>query len=350
MGVSAQSSNHRSSPSPVHFKSRPVTASFVIIGGIVGLILGLIASISVGAADIKFMTVWEAVFRFDPDLTQHQIIRELRLPRALASAIVGASYAVAGAIMQGMTRNPLADSGLLGINAGAGFVLALCFAFNPGISILGLMLYCFLGAGFGAGIVFGIGSLSRTGLTPIRLALSGAAVSALLLALSEGIAIHYRIGRDLAFWYAGGVAGTRWSQIDIMQWWVIGAILVSIIISRSITVLSLGDDVAVNLGQRTGIIKVIGAIVVLILAGSSVSVAGSIGFIGLIIPHMARYLVGVDYRWIIPSSAVLGSLFVVLADMGARLMNAPAETPIGVLIALIGVPFFLYIARKRGDN
>jgi iron complex transport system permease protein len=182
------------------------------------------------------------------------------------------------------------------------------------------------------------------------LALSGAAVSALLLALSEGIAIHYRIGRDLAFWYAGGVAGIRWSQIWIMLPWVLGAILVSIIISRSITILSLGDDVAVNLGQRTTIIKVIGSIAVLILAGSSVSVAGSIGFIGLIIPHMARYLVGVDYRWIIPSSAVLGGLFVVLADMGARVINAPAETPIGVLIALIGVPFFLYIARKRGDN
>nr|WP_240703129.1 iron ABC transporter permease [Cohnella luojiensis] len=330
------------------FKSRPLAASIIIIGGLGALAIALTWAISVGVADIKFTTVWAAVFQFDPAQNQHQLIHELRLPRALLSAVVGACFAVAGSIMQGMTRNPLADSGLLGINSGAAFVLALCIAISPGISQFNLTLFAFLGAGLGAGIVFGIGSLSRTGLTPVRLALSGAAVSALLLALTEGIAIQFNIGRDLAFWYAGAVAGTRWLHFNMIFPWAIGALIVAHLLSRSITVLSLGDEVAANLGQRTRLVKIAGSAVVLILAGAAVSVVGSIGFVGLIIPHLTRFLVGVDYRWIIPCSAVLGSLFLVLADIGARMINAPAETPIGVLVALIGVPFFLYLTRRDG--
>jgi iron complex transport system permease protein len=341
-----QDSNLRTHPAKL--KTRPVTASIILIGGIIALVLSLALSVSVGAANIKFTTVWAAVFQYDPIIIQHRIIHEIRLPRALASAIIGACFAVAGAIMQGMTRNPLADSGLLGINAGAAFVIALCFAVNPGISSLVLMLYAFLGAGFGAGLVYGIGSLSRNGLSPVRLALSGAVVSFLLLALSEGIAIHFNIGQDLTFWYAGGVSGTRWNQLQVMWPWVFGALILALILSRSITLLSLGNEVAAGLGQRTGLVKLLGALVVLVLAGAAVSVVGSIGFIGLIIPHLARFLVGVNYRWIIPCSAVLGSLLLVLADIGARMVNAPAETPIGAIIALLGVPFFLYLARKQG--
>lgn len=326
--------------------SRPIAASFILIGGLIALALALGWAVSVGVANVDFITVWTAVFQFDPTLNQHQLIHELRLPRALLSAVVGACFAVSGAIMQGMTRNPLADSGLLGINSGAAFMLALCIAIVPGISQLHLTLFSFLGAGLGAGIVFGVGSLSRAGLTPVRLTLAGAAVSALLLAITEGIAIRYNIGRDLTFWYAGAVSGARWLHFDIIFPWVMGALVVALMLSRSITVLSLGDEVAANLGQRTRLVKAIGAIVVLVLAGAAVSVVGSIGFVGLIIPHLTRFLVGADYRWIIPCSAVLGSLFLVVADIGARMINSPAETPIGVLIALIGVPFFLYLTRQ----
>lgn len=334
-------------PETANLRTRPLAASFILFGGIIALILGIAISVSFGAADIAFSTVWEAVFRFDPDLTQHQIIQELRLPRVVGGAMIGASFAVAGALMQGMTRNPMADSGLLGINAGAGFVLALCFAFIPGLPFMYLILYSFLGAAIGAGLVFGIGSLAKGGLTPVRLILAGAAVSALLVALSEGIALYFRIGQDIAFWYAGGVAGTKWMQIKYMFPWVAGAIIGSLILSRSITLLSLGEDVASGLGLRTRTVKLLGTIIVLILAGSAVSVVGSISFVGLIIPHVTRFLVGVDYRWIIPCSAVLGSLLVVFADLAARMINPPYETPIGALIALIGVPFFLYLARKE---
>ncbi|WP_256757423.1 iron ABC transporter permease [Cohnella sp. WQ 127256] len=347
MNQHASSIPQETSVKAVKFRSRPWVATLILTGGLVALVFGIALSVSFGAADIKFSVVWEAVFSFNPDVTQHQIIQELRLPRVLGGAMVGACFAVAGAIMQGMTRNPLADSGLLGLNAGAGFMLAICFAFLPGLPFMYLIMYSFLGAAVGAGLVYGIGSLAKGGLTPLRLILAGAALSALLSALSEGVALYFHIGQDLAFWYAGGVAGTKWIQLKIMFPWIAAAIIGAIALSRSITMLSLGEDVAKGLGQRTALVKLAGVVIVLILAGAAVSVVGAVAFVGLIIPHLTRYLVGVDYRWIIPCSAVLGSLLVVIADLAARMVNPPYETPMGALIALIGVPFFLYLARKE---
>lgn len=249
--------------------------------------------------------------------------------------------------MQGMTRNPLADSGLLGLNAGAGFVIAICFAFFPGLPYMYLILLSFVGAALGAMLVYGVSSMSKGGLTPVRLVLAGAALSALLSALSEGIALYFRVGQDMAFWYAGGTAGIQWNHLKIMLPWIAAAILGAIALSRSVTMLSLGDDVARGLGQRTGLVKLGGTAIVLVLAGAAVSVVGAVGFVGLLIPHVTRKLVGVDYRLIIPCSAVLGSLLVVIADLAARMVNPPYETPVGAVIALIGVPFFLYLARKE---
>lgn len=343
---SSSTHSHEESPT-AKIHTRPWAATLILTGGILLLALGMALSISFGAADIQLGVVWQAVFNFNPDLTPHQIIWEIRLPRILGGAMVGACFAVAGAIMQGMTRNPLADSGLLGLNAGAGFALAICFAFFPGLPYMYIIMYSFLGAGLGVLLVYGFGAASRSGLTPLRLVLAGAAVSAMLSALSEGIALYFKIGQDLAFWTAGGVAGTKWSQLEVMFPWVLAALIVGMIISRSITLLSLGEEIAVGLGQRTGLIKLVGLVVVLILAGTAVSVVGAVGFVGLIIPHLTRKLVGVDYRWIIPCSAVMGSLLLVFSDLAARMINPPYETPIGALVALIGVPFFLYLARKE---
>jgi iron complex transport system permease protein len=170
----------------------------------------------------------------------------------------------------------------------------------------------------------------------------------LLTALSEGVAIYCNIGQDLAFWYAGGVAGTQWVQLKWTAPWAFAALIGALLLSRSITLLSLGDDVATGLGQRTAWVKLAAVIVVIVLAGSAVSVAGAVGFVGLVVPHIARYGGGMDYRWIIPCSAVLGSLFIVYADIGARMIHPPYETPIGALIAMIGVPFFLALVRKQG--
>lgn len=329
------------------YRSRPVAATLILFAGAALLLFSIGLSISVGAADIKLATVWDALFHFNEESTQHQIILDMRLPRALAAALIGAGLAVAGAIMQGMTRNPMADSGILGLNSGAGLALAVCFAFFPGTSFLTTIFYSFAGAAIGAGLVFGIGYMSKGGMSPVRLTLAGAAVSMLLVAISEGIAIYYNVGQDLAFWYAGAVAGTTWTQIRMVAPWILVGLIGAIALSKSITLLSLGEDVATGLGQRTGFIKAISMLFVLILAGSAVSIVGAIGFVGLMIPHISRFLVGVDYRWVIPSSAVLGSLLLVFADILSRTINPPHEVPVGALIAVIGVPFFLYLALKQ---
>ena len=327
--------------------ARPWTATSIIVFGLIVLALGIAVCVNYGAKDIKLVTVWEAIFRFDPESSQHQIIHSLRLPRVLGGAIIGACLAVSGAIMQGMTRNPLADAGLLGLSAGAGFTLALVFAFFQGMSYNALLLIAFLGAGLGAGLVFGLSSMAKGGMTPIRLVLAGAAVTAMFTALSEGIALYYRIGKDLSFWYAGAIAGIRMSHLQITFPWVAAALIGAIALSRSITLLSLGEDVARGLGLRTGWVKLAGLIIVLVLAGAAFSIAGTIGFVGLLVPHVTRRLVGVDYRWIIPCSAILGALLVMVADLAARMVNPGSEVPVAALIAIIGVPFFLYLARKE---
>lgn len=328
-------------------KGRAWAAWLIIIIGSGVLALLMAFSITKGAAEIPLSSVWNALFHFNAEDTHHLIVMDLRLPRVLASALVGAAFAVAGAIMQGTTRNPMADSGLLGLNAGAGFALSVCFAFFPGMGYMKIILFSFLGAALGTVMVNGVASLRRGGATPMRLVLAGAAVSALLAALSQGIALYFDVAQDIMFWTAGGVAGSNWEQIRIMAPWILGALLGAIALSRSISLLSLGEDVAKGLGLNTAIVNILCSVIVLILAGASVSVVGGVAFVGLIVPHLARFLVGVDYRWIIPSSAVLGALLMVVADLGARMLNPPFETPIGVLTALVGVPFFLYLSRKQ---
>ncbi|MDC6159742.1 iron ABC transporter permease [Bacillus albus] len=315
---------------------------------IICLIGSIFLAVAFGAKDIHLQTVWTAVFDYNPKLTQHQIIYELRLPRVIGAAVVGAAFAVAGAVMQGVTRNPLADAGVLGINAGAMFVVALSFAFFPHMPYSYLMIVSFIGAVLSTVLIFIIGSATSGGLTPMRLTIAGAVMAALLHSLSSGIAIYYDLSQDLAFWYAGGVAGVKWEHLKFLVPIILITILFAIGIGRSISLISMGDDVATNLGVKTNRTRILGMIIVVILAGVSVSAVGSIGFVGLVIAHIARKLVGVNYRLIIPMSALLGAMLLVLADLGARTVNPPKELAIGIMVALVGVPFFLYIARKVG--
>ncbi len=315
---------------------------------IICLIGSIFLAVAFGAKDIHLQTVWAAVFDYNPKLTQHQIIYELRLPRVIGAAVVGAAFAVAGAVMQGVTRNPLADAGVLGINAGAMFVVALSFAFFPHMPYSYLMIVSFIGAVLSTVLIFIIGSATAGGLTPMRLTIAGAVMAALLHSLSSGVAIYYDLSQDLAFWYAGGVAGVKWEHLKFLVPIIFITIVFATVLGRSISLISMGDDVATNLGVKTNRTRIFGMIIVVILAGVSVSAVGSIGFVGLVIPHIARKIVGVNYRLIIPMSALLGAMLLVLADLGARTVNPPKELAIGIMVALIGVPFFLYIARKVG--
>lgn len=316
----------------------------------IALVLAIGLSVALGAVEIKLSTVWEAVFSFDESLTSHQVIQELRLPRAFASALVGAFLAVSGAVMQGLTRNPLASPSIMGVTNGAAFALVLTLAFFPLASSLTLTFVSYLGAGVAVVLVFLVGSLSTSGLTPAKLALAGVAIGTMLSSLSSIVALHFQLEKQLGFWFAGGLAGTTSASVNILL--VSGAIglTIALLISRSITVLSLGEDIAAGLGQNSLLIKALGIITVLILTGAAVSVAGAVGFVGLIIPHMTRFIIGTDYRWLIPTSAVFGALLLVLADVVSRLINAPYETPVGAITSLIGVPFFIYLARASGGE
>ena len=305
------------------------------------------ASITFGAADMRIATAWEAVFQFNPELTEHQIIQTLRLPRTVADLMVGCSLAICGAIMQGTTRNPLADSGLMGISSGSTFAMALCMAFLPMRTYGQTMLFACMGAAVTTAMTYFIASMGKRGMTPQRLVLAGISISMLFGAFSQYISIRYHLGHALAYWTAGGTAGAKWSELlTVIPAFVLG-VVGALALSPSVTVLSLGEEVATGLGLKTRFVKGISTIIVLLLTGLSVIIVGPVGFVGLITPHIVRYFMGVDYRYIIPASGLYGALLTVFADLLGRLINKPYETPIGIIFAVIGVPYFLYLARKQ---
>ncbi len=278
-------------------KKRQLGALNFTIYMIVGVVLLAIisaASISFGAADMNLSTAWGgAIFNFDSSLTEHQIIQTLRLPRIAANIIVGSSLAICGAIMQGTTRNPLADSGLMGISSGATFAMAFCMAFLPGGSYGQMMLFACIAAAVTTGMTYFIASIGRGSMKPQRLVLAGISISMLFGAFSQYISIKYRLGHALAYWTAGGTAGAKWSELAIVfPFFIVGIIVALVISPPSITVLNLGDDAAIGLGLNTKKVKGISTIVVLILTGLSVIVVGPVGFVGLIVPHIVRYLIG----------------------------------------------------------
>jgi iron complex transport system permease protein len=328
-------------------RSRPaLLLGLLVCAAVLGL--ALMSSIAFGAADIAPVDVWQALVTFNPASTEHLIIRTLRVPRAAVAALVGASLALAGALMQGLTGNPLADPGILGIETGAALgVVAAVFFLN--ISSLSLYaLFAFAGAGLTAVAVYTLGSLGRGGPTPLKLTIAGAAFTALLSSLTTGLLIfNQRTLEEVRFWLAGSVAGRDLSLLVQASPYLIAGLVLALALGRQITTISLGDDVAKGLGQRTGWIKGLAAIATVLLAGGAVAVAGPIGFVGLVIPHAVRFLVGVDYRWILPYAVLVGATFLVLSDVAARLLLRPIELPLGVMTALIGGPFFIYLVRWR---
>lgn len=312
------------------------------------LVLALIWSITLGAASITPQVVFDALTNFDAKQFDHLIIQTVRLPRVLSGALVGASLAVAGAIMQGLTRNPLADSGLLGINSGASFavVLAVFVLGDPPLSVYAL--FGFVGAGCAAALVYGLGSLGRGGATPLRLTLAGVILTSFISSFTTAILIGDQQTLDkIRFWTAGSLAGREMPLLTQTAPYMIIGLIGAWLISRQITTMSLGDDVAKGLGQNTLWVQILAAVVVVLLAGGGVALAGPIGFVGLVVPHIVRFIVGVDYRWIIPYTAILGAILVTVGDVGARVLIRPQEMPVGIVMAFLGAPFFIALARWK---
>ncbi|WP_435992380.1 FecCD family ABC transporter permease [Rossellomorea sp. LjRoot5] len=322
---------------------------FKLIGAALLFIAAFLISVIYGAAETTVRDVFHAL-TFSAEGDKINILQEIRFPREVAAIVVGAALAVSGAIMQGMTRNPLADPGLLGLTAGANASLAVALAFIPSISYFGIMIACFIGSAAGAIMVFGISSLKRGGFSPFRIVLAGAAVSAFLFAIAEGIGLFFKLSKDVSMWTAGGLIGTTWTQLQVIVPFIVIGILVALFFSRQLTILSLNEEVAVGLGQRTAFVKSILFIVIILLAGAAVALVGNMVFIGLMIPHMVRAVVGTDYRFIIPISSLFGASFMLLADTLGRTINAPYETPVAAIVAMMGLPFFLFIVHKGGKG
>ena len=310
------------------------------------LVFLMCASIIYGYTQTSWKMVLDA-FQNNNGSNEHIVIETVRLPRALIAAAVGSSLAISGVLMQTLTKNPLASPGIFGINAGAGFAVVLAVTLFSVTNLQAFAWISFSGAAVAAIAVYTIGSAGREGLTPMKLTLAGAAMSAMFASFTQGfLVINEAAFEQVLFWLAGSVEGRKMEiLLNVFPYLLLGWIG-SIIIASKMNVLSMGEDVAKGLGVNTGFLKIIVAIIVILLAGGSVAIAGPIGFIGIVIPHLTRYIVGIDHRWLIPFSGLLGGILLLVADIFARYIIMPQEVPVGVMTAIIGTPFFIYIARK----
>lgn len=327
------------------------TRSQKIVGLLIGLVLlvaGMVCSIAFGVTNISWHTIVQSYTDYNGS-QEHLIIQTARVPRAFIAAIAGASLAVAGALMQGITRNPLASPSLFGINAGAAFFIVAGSAFFGASGLTTFATLAFIGAAVTAAIVYILGSIGSDGLTPLKVTLAGAAMTAFFSSLSLGCLLTGGQTFDqVLYWFVGSVAGRDMGIFTTAAPYMGLALLGAFVIARHMNLLTLGEDVATGLGQKTIFIKLAVGVIIVLLAGGSVSIAGPIAFIGIVIPHITRYLIGLDYRWVIPYCAILGGILLLGADIGSRYIAFPKEIPVGVMTAILGVPFFVYIAR-RGD-
>lgn len=326
---------------------KPKNQLLVFTGTVVLLVAFIALSIVYGYTD----TSWKAAFDtfMEPDgSTEHLVIQNIRLPRALIAAAVGASLAISGVLMQTLTKNPLASPGIFGINAGGGFMVVMAVTLFGVTSLQSFAWLSFLGAAIAAVGVFIIGGASGSnGLTPMKLTLAGAAITAMFSSFTQGLLVLNEAALEqVLFWLAGSVQGRSLAILAGVFPYILAGWILSLMIAGKMNILAMGEDVAKGLGVKTNILKMISLIAVVLLAGGSVAVAGPIGFIGIVIPHIARKIIGVDHRWLIPYSGLLGAILLLAADIGARYIIMPQEVPVGVMTAVIGAPFFVYVARR----
>ncbi|AKP67286.1 FecCD family ABC transporter permease [Companilactobacillus ginsenosidimutans] len=326
--------------------NRSVKYSLQITVSLIILLLLLLFSVRYGANQNSDNTVFNAIFHYEASNVDQRIIREIRIPRVIGAMLIGSALAVSGALMQSVTKNPMADSGLLGINAGAAFMLTICFTFFPKISTINTTIFSVFGAAIAAVLVSFISMMKKAKMSPTILVLSGMAISAFFTAMSEGIALVAHLKQDLAFWHFGGVSAVSWAQLQRLGPWIVVALIAVMFMSSNMNLLGLSDDTIKSLGKNADPIRFLALICVVILSGISVALVGAVAFVGLIVPHIVRFIVGSDNRKVIPMTVLLGADLTVLADLIARTIDPPNETPFGIIISLVGVPFFIYLARK----
>lgn len=322
--------------------------SAVILACLVILLLAMAASVLFGLHNFPVSTAIHAYTSFDGS-NDHLIIQHTRVPRAITAAFVGGSLAVAGALLQALTRNPLASPSIFGINSGAALMIVLAlYLFGSVFSFTELMWIGFVGAGLTAMFVYTLGAAGRGGMSPVKVTLAGAAVAAFASSLTSLLMLIDNVTLEEAlYWLVGSVSGRDLRHaLMIIPYLLCGWVLAGML-AGSLNIMTLGDDVAKSLGQKTVWVKSMIVVTVVLLAGGSVALTGPIGFVGIMIPHICRYLVGMDHRWLIPYCIVLGATFLVLADLLSRFLLMPEEVPVGVATAVIGVPFVIAIVRRK---
>ncbi|GKW20473.1 siderophore ABC transporter permease [Pectobacterium araliae] len=315
--------------------------------GVVLLLLSIAASLMLGQTTISFSAVFNALFHYDPQQIDHILVLTTRLSRTVIAIVVGASLAVAGALMQALTRNPLASPGIFGINAGAMFAIVLLSSLFTFSSQIALAWTAYLGAAVAGVMVYVLGTLGNARSSHLRIVLAGAAISALFISFTQALLVINQDGLDsMLFWLAGSVSGRSLSMLlPLLPYFVI-ALFLALLLARHLNILVAGDEIAKGLGQRTALVRALSGLCVIGLAGGAVAIAGNIGFVGLIVPHIVRRVLSADHRWLLPGCAIFGATLLLLADVASRLLIVPQEVPVGAMTALLGAPFFIYLARR----
>ncbi|MFB5269511.1 FecCD family ABC transporter permease [Paenibacillus enshidis] len=334
---------------PDRKQNRVPVLLFLFSGGTVLLVISFMLSLKIGPAHMSWRSIFEAIFTTGSDLKEHLYIRTLRLPRAVLSGIVGAQLALAGLLTQLVTKNPLASPHVFGINAGASLAVVAGLLFIPSSSLLSSMGLAFAGAVMGALTIW-----SLTGKGPrqyITLALAGITVHFLFASLTEGAMLLNQYSTEsMIFWLVGSVNHATWQHVSILVCILITGLIILLCLLPSLRMLELDDEVAVGLGMKLNAVRAAAMLLVVLFAGSAVAICGPIGFVCLIVPHIAKALIGSDLNVLAPFTALLGAILLLLADVLSRWIAFPFESPVGIVTAFIGAPAFIYLARRQGGK
>ncbi|WP_380169575.1 FecCD family ABC transporter permease [Jannaschia sp. R86511] len=326
-------------------RPRRVLALWLVVVLLVTVGVAL-ASVLVGSRDVAWADVVAALGGSTDGFAEAAVAK--RIPRTLLALLVGAALGVSGAVMQGVTRNPLADPGILGVSTGASLGVVVGLAFFGMATAATVVWVAIVSAGVTAVLVYVVGSLGRGGATPLKLALAGATTSAALSSLVSAVVLPRNdIAGGVRSWLVGGVGGGTYASIRQVLPFLLVGVVVCLLSARGLNSLALGDDLAAGLGENVALTRGTAAVGAVVLCGASVAVTGPIGFVGLVVPHACRLLVGVDHRWLLPFSALVGAALLTAADVLGRVVARPAEVDVGIITALVGAPFFIYLVRRR---
>ena len=310
------------------------------------LVIGLILAIRLGSVSIVFRDIFKSLFQYEETL-EMMLVRDVRIPRALSVLMTGGILGVTGSMIQGVTRNPIAEPSILGVSQGATLVISIFYAMGIGVTTTNVMVASLIGAVITGMIVLSFISKKANNRSMTKILLAGTAMSTFFVSLTTVIGLLSNQSQMIGFWVSGGFRNASWADFTLV--FIVGLIGfgIAVLLSPKINLLNLGDDVAIGLGENPNKIRAITLLVMIPMCAAAVAVGKNIAFVGLIVPQIVRKLLGEDYRKVIPCSFLLGAMLLTYADIAARMMFDPYEMPIGIFTSLIGIPFFIAIARKE---